>query len=260
MSEGNALTAEDARIVFVGHSTVVIEIDGIRLLTDPLLRRQVAHLRRESRVDLAAIGAVDAILVSHAHRDHLDFPSLGVLASDTLVVVPRGLGKLLGRHGHSNVTEVDVGDMLTIGGVEIRALPAVHDGRRAPFSRLERPTLGYAVLGGRRVYFAGDTDLFDDMEGLVEELDVALIPIWGWGPTLGRGAHLDPATAARAIALLRPRIAIPIHWGTYAPVQHTMRGTPGFLSAPPVAFTEEVARVAPATEVRVLRPGEETTL
>ena len=98
------------------------------------------------------------------------------------------------------------------------------------------------------------------MDGLVSDLDLALIPIWGWGPSLGRGGHLDPATAARAVARLRPRIAIPIHWGTYAPVHLTMRGTPDFLSSPPVAFAEEVARVAPTTQVRVLRPGEETTL
>jgi L-ascorbate metabolism protein UlaG (beta-lactamase superfamily) len=249
-----------ARIRFVGHSTVLIEVDGVRVLTDPLLRRRVAHLRRDSPVDPGSLGAVDVVLVSHAHRDHLDLPSLGSISANALILVPRGLGSLLSRRGHPNVTEVAVGDTISVRGVELQVLPAVHDGRRMPFSHAEHAALGYAVLGSQRTYFAGDTELFDAMSGLVPDLDLALVPIWGWGPTLGRGAHLDPATAAQAVARLRPRIAIPIHWGTYAPLHHAMRGVPGFLSTPPGVFADEVARESPDTEVRILMPGEETTL
>jgi L-ascorbate metabolism protein UlaG (beta-lactamase superfamily) len=86
-------------------------------------------------------------------------------------------------------------------------------------------------------------------------LDVALVPIWGWGPGLGPG-HLDPAGAAEAVALLRPRVVVPIHWGTYFPIHLGLRGAPSFLETPPDAFLAALAEVAPASDVRVLRPGE----
>jgi L-ascorbate metabolism protein UlaG (beta-lactamase superfamily) len=102
------------------------------------------------------------------------------------------------------------------------------------------------------VFFAGDTDLFDEMDGLVPDLDVALLPIWGWGPTIGPG-HLDPARAAQALARLRPRIAVPIHWGTLRPVFHSAQAS--FLSEPLDKFLEAAKETAPAVEIRVLEPG-----
>jgi L-ascorbate metabolism protein UlaG (beta-lactamase superfamily) len=104
------------------------------------------------------------------------------------------------------------------------------------------------------VYFAGDTDLLDDMDGLVEGLDVALLPVWGWGPSLGPG-HMDPEAAARAAAMLRPRVAVPIHWGTLFPAG-LKRWRPGPLTDPPHAFARHVAALAPDVAVRVLAPGE----
>jgi len=112
------------------------------------------------------------------------------------------------------------------------------------------------VLGSRRVYFAGDTNLFPEMDGLVPDLDLALIPIWGWGPSLGRGEHLDPEGAAEAIALLHPATAVPIHWGTYAPLYLGLRAVPAYLAEPQAAFSEAAARLAPGVAVRVLSPGE----
>jgi L-ascorbate metabolism protein UlaG (beta-lactamase superfamily) len=133
--------------------------------------------------------------------------------------------------------------------------PAEHDNRRRP-GRLRASAVGYALLGSRNVYFAGDTGPFDGMEGLVPDLDVALLPIWGWGAKLGRGIHLDPVSAANALRLLQPRIAVPIHWGTYLPLHRGLRRAPDFLSAPAQAFVREAAAVAPEVDVRVLEPGE----
>src|SRR6185503_2691890 len=104
------------------------------------------------------------------------------------------------------------------------------------------------------VYFAGDTGLFAGMARL-PTLDLALLPVWGWGPRLGPG-HLDPVGAAEALTLLRPRIAVPIHWGTYSPLWYLR--PPAYLSEPGVAFAREAARLAPEVEVRVLTPGEST--
>jgi L-ascorbate metabolism protein UlaG (beta-lactamase superfamily) len=240
-------------ITYIGHSTVLVAMDGARVLTDPLLRTLVAHLRRRVRVDPAALRGVDAVLVSHAHYDHLDLPSLERLGRSTPIVVPKGLGRLLRRRRFENVVEIDVGERLTIGAVTVDAIHAEHGGARGLGAG--GPALGYVLAGSHRVYFAGDTDLFDEMGELAGQLDVALVPIWGWGPTLGRGGHLDPERAAEALALLRPRIAVPIHWGTYHPLHLGLRDVPAFLHEPAGRFVEAAAEQAPEVEVRVLDPG-----
>ena len=110
------------------------------------------------------------------------------------------------------------------------------------------PSLGFVVSGSRRVYFAGDTDLFDGMATLADSLDVALLPVAGWGSTVGPG-HLDPLRAAQALRLLAPRRAVPIHWGTLSPV------TQSTSADPPEAFRRHAAELAPEVEVEILEPG-----
>jgi L-ascorbate metabolism protein UlaG (beta-lactamase superfamily) len=239
---------------YVGHATVRVELDGLAMLTDPVLRRRVGHLRRAVPLDAQLTEGLAAILVSHGHHDHLDIPSLERLGPSVPVVVPRGLGGLLAQH-FTSVVEVEEGDELSFGPVLLRVTPAEHDSRRRP-GRLRATAVGYALLGESNVYFAGDTGPFDRMAGLVPDLDVALLPIWGWGAKLGRGRHLDPVSAANALRLLRPRIAVPIHWGTYLPLHRGLRSAPDFLTEPALAFVREAAAVASEVEVRVLRPGE----
>jgi L-ascorbate metabolism protein UlaG (beta-lactamase superfamily) len=240
-----------ASLGYLGHATVLIDLDGVRFVTDPLLRRRVAYLRR-----LVATPAVpedvDAILLSHGHQDHLDLGSLRRLDRDARVLVPAGLGTLVSRRGFGAVEEVEAGDEREIGGVAVRVTRAVHEGGRPPL-RPRAGAVGYALLGSTRIYFAGDTDLFPELDGLVPELDVALVPVWGWGRKADKG-HLDPERAAEAVRLLRPRIAIPIHWGTYMVAGGAWRSG----REPADAFAENVARVAPDVEVRVLEPGEST--
>lgn len=264
------------RIVFLGHATVLIEADGVRLLTDPLLRGRVGHLRRQvppARKELFA--APDVVLISHLHHDHLDLASLRLLGEETHVVVPGGAGAWLRRRGFESVTELGVGDVTQVGMVTepaageaakagtltkawtltVTAVQARHDGHRMGGPRAE--TLGYLVSGRHAVYFAGDTELFAEMANLPRSLDVALLPVAGWGPTLGPG-HMGPLDAARAAELIQPRIAIPVHWGTLLPIglgRHR-----GRLGDPPRLFAEHVASIAPHVEVRILAPGQETTL
>jgi L-ascorbate metabolism protein UlaG (beta-lactamase superfamily) len=237
-----------ARLQYVGHGTVHVELDGVGLLTDPLLRSRVAHLRRAA--PLPAVPRPDAVLISHGHYDHLDLPSLRKLGTSPRVIVPRGLG---GHLAEFDVLEVSEGDEVEVGAVTIRATHAEHEGGRP--LRGDVPALGYVIFGSRRLFFAGDTDLFDGMDGLVAELDVALLPIWGWGADLGRGKHLDPERAAEAAKRLRPKLAVPIHWGTYRPLHRTVQAS--FLHEPPDAFARIAAEVAPEVEVRILRPGEQ---
>ena len=255
MVEGPPTSAD--RIVFVGHSTVLIEMDGVRLMTDPVLRGRVAHLRRET--DPAEIGksGTDGVLISHLHLDHLDIPSLRLLGVDTPILLPAGAGGLLRRRRFESVTELGVGDVSTLGAVTVSAVAARHDGRRHPGGR-RAAALGYVVRGSRSIYFAGDTELFDEMEQLSPGLDVALLPVAGWGSRLGPG-HMDPLDAARAVRLLRPRVAIPIHWGTLFP-RVGGRRLRERSQDPPRLFAEHVARLAASTEVRILSPGQQTTI
>jgi L-ascorbate metabolism protein UlaG (beta-lactamase superfamily) len=242
------------RITWLGHSTVLIELGGVRLLTDPVLRGRLLHMKRVApSVDPARLAGLGAVLISHMHHDHFDVPSLRRLErAATQLVVPAGSGRRVGRRGFAKVIEVRAGDTADLGAARVLIVPAIHGGKRYPLgARTE--ALGYVIeAGGRRVYFAGDTDLFDGMAEL-GELDLALIPVWGWGPRLGPG-HLDPERAAAALALLEPRLAVPIHWGTLFPRAHRDRN--GRLTDPPHEFAAAAATVAPAVDVRILAPGD----
>jgi L-ascorbate metabolism protein UlaG (beta-lactamase superfamily) len=236
--------SERLALDFIGHSAVVIEMDGVRVLTDPVTRGRVGPLRRVEPVPSRdRLRAIDAVLISHLHWDHLDVPSLRDLGRETPIFVPAGAGPWMRSAGFRDVRELAVGDTAEVGGVVVRAVPAVHSGYRPPLGPTA-PPLGYVVRGSQTIYFAGDTDLFDGMGELDEPIDMALIPVWGWGPTLGRGLHLDPLRAAQALRLIRPRAAVPIHWGTYWP--HALgRVFPERLVEPPAAFVEYAAELAP---------------
>ena len=240
------------RVTWIGHSTVLLELDGVRLLTDPLLRPRVAHLRRiGAAVEQGSLGELDAVLISHGHYDHLDLASLRRLGRSVPLVVPRGLRLLLRSRGFRAITELDRGDATQVGDVVVRATEAKHPGARPPWS--VGPALGFLVSGSTRTYFAGDTDLFDGMSELAPGLDVALLPVAGWGPRLPPG-HLDPRGAARAAALLRPRVAVPIHWGTYRRIG--LRGDDAqTLREPPATFAALAGELAPEVDVRVLAVG-----
>jgi L-ascorbate metabolism protein UlaG (beta-lactamase superfamily) len=239
-------------VTWLGHSTVVIEIDGTRLITDPTLRRRIWHLRRPEAVSSAALGRLDGVLVSHSHFDHLDLASLGKLDRSLPVVVPRLAGELVRRRGFARVLEVTAGDELDLDNLRIRAAHAEHASGRGPFSP-SSSALGYVVSGSVAVYFAGDTDLFDGMAEL-GPLDLALLPISGWGGRLPAG-HLDPLRAAEALRLLSPRAAVPIHWGTFRAPFGPRTG-----SAPALDFARAAARLAPDVKVQVLRIGESLAL
>ena len=241
-----------ARLTFVGHSTVLVEMGGERLLTDPLLVDGVGHIRRRVPMpDLETLSTLSAILISHAHADHLHAPSLRRLGAACPVIAPRGCARLLRRTVRGPVVELDEGERHGVGQVCVEAVAAEHDGRRHPLGK-PIPALGFLLEGPVRIYFAGDTDVFDGMGSLAGRVDVALLPVGGWGPRLPPG-HMDPDAAARATALIRPAIAVPIHWGTMRSI-----GAPRAVSSrlPAVAFADAVTRMGTNTDVRILQPGE----
>ena len=247
---------------WLGHSTVLFGAGGVQVLTDPVLRSRVGPLaRRATPVRPDWYAGTRLALVSHLHLDHLDPRSLRLLPPHVRLVVPAGAGRLLrsAGNGRYSVTEMRPGDRLGAAGVEVTAVPAVHPGHRW-WSRYGSfaPPMGYLVDSSTRVYFAGDTDLFPEMAELRGRVDVALIPVGGWGLTLGPG-HLDPVRAADAVRLIQPQVAVPIHWGTLWPVGLRWARRDLF-DRPGERFAQAVAAVAPQVEVRVLGPGATTTV
>jgi L-ascorbate metabolism protein UlaG (beta-lactamase superfamily) len=200
-----------------------------------------------------SVSDVDCVLISHLHRDHCDITSLRRLRRRTRLLVPRGAAPMLRKAGFKNVEEFTAGETAEVGALTIRAIAADHSGFRPPFGpRAE--ALGYLVEGSATVYFAGDTARYAAMTDLAGSVDVALLPVWGWGPNL-RGGHMDPAEAAQALSLVAPRIGIPIHWGTYYPVGMG-RFRPHVLHRPPEEFVAAARDVAPGVSVEVLGTGD----
>ena len=249
-------------VTWWGHSTCTIDDSGIRVLTDPLFCSRLAHLRRR-RGPLPNDRSRDAdlVVVSHLHADHLHLGSLAVLPRHVPVAVPSGalravpgLRRLRGRE----LVEVAPGDTVRVGTVVVEVVPAEHDGRRWPGSRLRAPPLGYVVSGAARTYFAGDTDSSAAVREAVGRCDIALLPVGGWGPTLGPG-HLDPARAAGFLAELDAHHAVPVHFGTMWPVGlDTLRRDRFF--RPGTEFAAHAARLRLACAVRELQPGETARL
>jgi len=242
-------------LTFLGHSTVLIELGGLRILTDPVLFDRVGLLRRVvNPLDPGLYARIDVALLSHLHRDHFDLASLRLLGQGVRLLVPAGAGALMRREGFRQVDELPAGGALVVGSVSFTATHAAHGGFRPPFGP-RAAAVGYLIEGGTaRVYFAGDTDIFPGMADLAQGLDVALLPVWGWGPSLGPG-HLDPRRAAEALRLLHPRYTMPIHWGTLWPFG-LGRVRPGRLTDPPLEFAAHAAQVLPECTVLVTAPGE----
>jgi L-ascorbate metabolism protein UlaG (beta-lactamase superfamily) len=245
-------------VTWIGHATALLDFDGYRVITDPLMTARVAHLRRRRPLPSPDFYDVDLILLSHVHVDHLHLRSLERLRPTAKVLTPQGSGRLLRKAGFADVTEIVVGDEIDSGPITVEVVPAAHKRGRGPHSRVSADPVGFVVSGGgRRVYFPGDTDLFDGMADL-GDIDLALLPIWGWGSTLGEG-HLDPKRAAEATRIIQPELLLPIHWGTYAP-EDGRRRLPTWFDQPPEDLRTELAAIDELHRLRLVEPGGTVTV
>jgi L-ascorbate metabolism protein UlaG (beta-lactamase superfamily) len=247
------------RVTWWGHSTVTLEAAGIKLLTDPVLTGRIGHLRRRRGPVPPAVAAdADAVLISHLHADHLHLTSLPRVAPRAKILIPRGAAWLIARECGSafgdRCIEVGPGEEVKVGDLTVTAVPALHDGRRGPWTAARGPALGYRIDGAGSAWYAGDTDLYESMAGDIGTVDLALVPVGGWGPSLGPG-HLDPGKAAEAVRRLGARHAVPVHYGTFWPIGLDWLRPDLFL--PPGERFRSLMTDQPVA-VDVLEPGEST--
>lgn len=249
-------------ITWWGHATATIEIGGLRVLTDPVLTHRLAHLRRiGGPIPAPSAALADIVLISHLHADHLHIPSLRALGRGIRIVAPAGTARILAAAEPrllDQLEEIDVNGELVAGSLRVRAVRATHDGHRHPGSRHAGPALGFVLDAGdgSPVWFAGDTGLFDAMADL-GPIATAIVPVGGWGPTLGPH-HLDPSQAAEAVRRVGALDALPVHYGTFWPVGLRRVHPPSYrrmFADPGSRFAEALARTAPTSRAHVLEAG-----
>lgn len=251
------------RVTWLGHGSVVLDVDGVRLVVDPLVQRHNGILRRRGPqpVTSAWAGAA-AVLLSHLHHDHAEVGSLRFFSELPMYTAPANAEwvrrKGFDGRGLEEGEWVAPGDQ---GQVEVRLVKAVHGARPMP----HRPNAanGHLVRGPSGViWVAGDTEIFPEMADLSSmagaQIDLAVVPVGGWGPRLSEG-HLGPDEAARACAMSGAKWAVPVHWQTL----HVPAGQlwpRGWMDAAGPAFEAAVADEAPDCQAVVLKAGESLTV
>lgn len=241
-------------VTWLGHSTVVLDLAGLRLVSDPLLGAHNGLLRRVgARPDAGQWARVDGVLLSHLHHDHAELRSLRMLGAAP-VLTGEDNARWLRRRGLNGVA---VDGWIDVGSVQVCLVRAVHHSRRMP----HRPNDSHGHLLRVRdftAWVAGDTSLYDEMSGLpslaaTDRLDLAVVPIGGWGPRLSSG-HMGPDEAAEACRRTRARYALPVHWGTlHAPLARSLGD---WFSRPLDQFARAASAVAPMCRVLRLTPGQ----
>lgn len=248
------------RITWLGHSSVVLDVDGTRILTDPLLGRHNGILRRRGPVPRRdQWQGADVVLVSHLHHDHAELASLRIV--DAPVLTAPANADFLRKKGLRATGLADGWYDVPGTPVQVRLTRADHGHRPMP----HRPNAanGHLVrVAGRRIWFAGDTALYDEMTVIPQlaggPIDLAVVPVGGWGPRLS-GGHLGPETAAEACRLVGAGAALPYHWGTFH-FPGAGRTPRGWMDAPGEAFPGDVAERAPGCRAIVLTPGQTVDL
>jgi len=257
----NAARDEDnvdrCRVTFLGHSSTLVSMNGMNILTDPHLGRHIMFfLWRKSALPLRIknLPPLNVVLISHGHYDHLDLPTLRKLPREIPVVAAPGLETILRLAGRRQVVTLREWESQSFGKIEITAVPAQHFMGRPPFFPASKYQ-GYIIEGDATVYFAGDSAIFDGMSeiGWKWDIDVALLPIGAYEPPSFRRHHMSPEDAVEAGRRLRAKAIVPIHWGAFKLSLEPM-------SEPVPRLRRAAAQAGCASSVKILSPGESVSV
>ncbi|HSB36059.1 MAG TPA: MBL fold metallo-hydrolase [Thermoanaerobaculia bacterium] len=251
------------RVTWVNHATVLIQMDGVNILTDPTWSERSYPLigpkrRRPPGIDFDRLPPVDVVLVSHDHHDHMDLPTLRRLSASHGPAIYTGLGNgaFLAVNGIPGAHDLDWWQSVSIApGLVVTAVPARHTSGRGPFPDYLRLWCGFVVSGASgSAYFAGDTgqgNHFVAIGARFPDLRVALLPIGGYQPPWYMAdRHLGPQTALRAFSDLGAGTMVPIHYGTF-PQSDDAEAEPLETLRRALAASPE-----PKPRVEVVSPGE----
>lgn len=223
------------KVTYVGHATLLLKIGRATILTDPNFESKLGKLLPRVSppgIALEKLPKLDALLLTHAHADHLSFDSLERLPRTIPLFAPPVIARWLRKRGFDHAVDLGPGGSVQVQDVTIHAAAATHRGNRYGFDRWRADANMYLLDAGETAFFAGDTALVHDTHGLVErvlwkngrELDLALLPI-GWAPRWKnagfRKGHLTHEDALELFERLRARVLVPYHWGTFRHVTAT---------------------------------------
>lgn len=252
---------EELGVTFIGHSSFLLQIDGRRVLIDPVFSKRLVLLRRQRHpgVRVEELPSIDLVLLTHAHMDHLDMASLRRVIRATRrlsgrtpeVVVPRGVEDLVDKLGFSQVHRLQWWESITVQGLKITMTPCKHWGARM-FRDMHRGYGGYVVEGGgQSVYHSGDTAYFDGFCEIGKRLkpQVALLPIGAYFPDSYRAVHTSPEEAVKGFVELGAEQMVPMHYGTFRLGREPM-------DEPLKRLEAEAARLDIKGQVKVLEEGE----
>lgn len=247
----------EARVQWLGHATVLAQLDGVTFLVDPVLGAAgVVPRLAAAPLGVDALPRVDAVLISHGHRDHLDRRSLDALARrfpEALFLVPLGLASALPR-SCARVVELGWWQEVALRGVRFTFVPSQHWHMRTPFDRERALWGGWHAAGSRSLYHSGDTGYFGGFRTIGRVLgapDVAVLPLGAYEPRwFMETQHMSPEGSVQAFLDLGARHFLGMHWGTFdltdEPVDHG-----AFTLLPEIA----AARGLPEERVHVLAHG-----
>jgi L-ascorbate metabolism protein UlaG (beta-lactamase superfamily) len=248
-------------VTFIGHSSFLLQVGGRKLLVDPVFSKRLVVLRRQRvpGLNLEEMPAIDVVLLTHAHMDHLNLPTLRkvVRAAKRLrgvapeVVVPRGVEDLVAGLGFSQVHSMDWWDQRVVQGLRVTMTPCKHWGARM-FRDTHRGYGGYCVSDGvQSVYHSGDTAYFDGFQEVGRTLkpDVALLPIGAYFPDSYRSVHTSPEEAVQGFGETGAEWMVPMHFGTFRLGREPM-------DEPVKRLQAEAERLGISEKVRVLEEGE----
>jgi len=219
----------EAKIHFINHSTFLIQMDGINILTDPVWSLRASPLSwagpkrlRRPGLHLDSLPTIDLVLLTHNHYDHLDTDAIKAIDEryGPQYIVPLGVDKILGRLGITNVQQLDWHQQVPFGKLKITATPAIHFSGRGMLDRNNTLWCGFMINGGKNLYIVGDTaydaKLFKDIGSAYPKIDLAIIPIGAYKPKWFMSPiHTDPEEAARIHQDTGSKKSIACHFGTF---------------------------------------------